>query len=129
MKKIVLLNEELGTQMQIYLALCDAYKVEIADSIETVMYLLRKMRPEILLLDYNLGQFQSNGRSGLDFLRKIKKKYNALKVILLLDLEDRQFEDALNDNGADGFLYKPVKNRNLIKHLNKLTELNMKTAS
>ncbi len=115
-----MLNEELGSQMQIYLALCDAYKVEIAENVQSVMYLLRKMKPEILLMDFNLEQFRANGKTGLDFLKKVKKKYHSLKVVTILDNEDKSYEPEIHKNGADGVFYRPIKVRNLITHVNKL---------
>lgn len=108
--------------MQLYLALCDQYKVEIAENLESVMYLLRKERPEILLFDFNLDYFKSNGKSGFKFLRKIKKKYNNLKVLTILENKDKSLETEIQKNGADGILYKPIKNRNLLAYLNKISK-------
>lgn len=116
-----MLNDELGTQMQIYLALCDAYTIEIAENTESVMYLLRKMKPEVLLLDYDLDQFRLNGKTAVDFLKKIKKKYNHLKVLLILNQTDKRFENEIQESGGDGVLYKPIKNRKLVLNLRKLT--------
>lgn len=124
MTKIVILNEELGSQMQIYLALCDKYEVEIAESVKSAMYLLRKVRPEILLVDYNLDQFRSNGDSGLKFLRKVKKKYNAMKVVTILEDKDKNMESKIHENGGDSVIYKPIRNRSLISHVKKLSETN-----
>lgn len=120
MTKIVMLNEELGSQMQIYLALCDSYRIEIAESLESAMYLLRKVRPEILVMEYNLNQLATNGKTGLDFIKKIKKKYNHLKVVTILDNEDREMESTIQQNGADGVLYKPIKNKKLMTDVRKL---------
>ena len=117
MKKIVMLNEDLGTQMQIYLALCDAYKVEIAENVESAMYLLRKTKPEVLLLDYNLDQFTSNGKTGVDFIKKVKKKYNDLKVMMIMDIND---QIQIQEHGADEVLYKPIRNKNLILNVKRL---------
>lgn len=115
-----MLNEELGSQMQIYLALCDSYRIEIAESLESAMYLLRKVRPEILVMEYNLNQLATNGKTGLDFIKKIKKKYNHLKVVTILDNEDREMESTIQQNGADGVLYKPIKNKKLMTDVRKL---------
>jgi len=123
MKKILILNADLGTQMQIYLALCDAYQIEIAENIDAVMYYLRKMRPEILVLDYNLEALQTNGRTGADVLRKVKKKYQDLKVVLLVDGDDRKHEIDGESDTADSILFKPIKNRNLISSVKKLAEI------
>jgi DNA-binding NarL/FixJ family response regulator len=124
MKKIVMLNEELGSQMRMYLALCDAYRVEIAEDVESVMYLLRKIKPEILLMDFNLEQFKANGKTGLDFLKKIKKKYNELKVVTILENKDKPYESEIQQNGADGIFYKPIKVRSLLSHVNNLSKCN-----
>jgi len=120
MKKILTLNAELGTQMQIYLALCDAYRVEIAENSEAVMYYLRKLKPEILLIDHNLDESQSNGRTGADLLRKVKKKYRDLKTVLILEEEDDHLTAQAHKSGADGIMFKPIKNRQLISNIGKL---------
>jgi len=120
MKKILILNSELGTQMQIYLALCDAYKVEIAENIQSVMYQLRKMRPEILLLDYNLEELTQNGKTASDLVRKVKKKYENLKVVLIVDDETPLLSSGDEAFGADSVLCRPIQNRNLITNVNKL---------
>lgn len=106
--------------MQIYLALCDAYKIEIAEDVESVMYYLRKMKPEIFLLDYNLQEIEPGGRNGADLVKKIKRKYSHLKVMMILDTEDRGLESQAHQYGADEVLFKPIKNRNLISYVNRL---------
>ena len=121
MKKIVILNDELKTQMQIYLALCEAYRVEIAEDVEAAMYMLRRMQPEILLLDHDLEQFRINGKSTMEFVRKIKKKYAGLKIMMLFENDNRAEEELLQAYGADSILYKPVKNRHLLQRIRALS--------
>jgi len=120
MKKIVLLNEELGTQMQIYLALCDAYRVEIAENTESAMYLLRKMRPEILVLDF---QFNNNGKTGIDFVKKVKKKYQHLKVMMILGNSDKKYESEVQKHGVDLILYKPLKDRHVVNNIKRIVPI------
>jgi len=124
MTKIVMLNEDLHSQMQIYLELCDRYIIEIAENVEAAMYLLRKMRPEILLMDYDLNQFKTNGKTSVDFVKKVKRKYHDLKVIMILDNHQKPQEPEIQDNGADTVLYKPIKNRNLLTNVRKLEMTN-----
>ncbi|MFQ5602281.1 MAG: response regulator [bacterium] len=106
--------------MQIYLALCDVYRVEIAENVESAMYMLRKIRPEILLMDYNLNHFKNNGKTGIDFIKKVKRKYHDLKVVTILDTKDREKEIEIQQNGADEVLYRPIKNKSLITNVKKL---------
>lgn len=115
-----MLNEELGSQMQIYLALCDSYKIEIAENVEAAMYLLRKMKPEILLMEYHLDQLTTNGKTGMDFIKKVKKKYHHLKVVTILDDKDKSIENTIQENGADGVLYRPIRNKKLMIDVRKL---------
>jgi DNA-binding NarL/FixJ family response regulator len=130
MKRIVLLNDELGSQMQIYLALCDGYSVEIAESVEAAMYLLRKLQPEILVMDYDLTHFRVRGKQGIDFIRKVKRKYGHLKIVTILDDKDKIFETEIQENGADGIIYRPIKNRHVIFNVRKVAEsLNTKNTS
>lgn len=120
MKKIVMLNDELGTQMQIYLALSETYRVEIAENTESAMYMLRKMKPEILVMDYNLEKFQSNGKTSIDFVKKIKKKYLDLKVMMILGHEDKKHVREIQENGVDTIVYKPIKDKNLISDIKRI---------
>ncbi len=122
MTRIVLLNDELGSQMQIYLALCDGYSIEIAESVEAAMYLLRKLRPEILVMDYDLTHFRARGKQGIDFIRKVKRKYNHLKIVTILDDKDKVYETEIQQNGADGIVYRPLKNRHIILNVKKVEE-------
>jgi len=121
MKKIVLLNDELGTQMQIYLALCDVYRVEIAENVESAMYMLRRFHPEILLMDYSLSHLKTNGKTGVDFIKKIKRKYQDLKVVMILDGTEKQLAIEIQENGVDSTICKPFKNRHLISNVKKLS--------
>ncbi len=120
MTKILILNCELGTQMQIYLALCDAYKIEIAEDIEAVMYYLRKMRPEIFLLDYRLDEIQSNVKTGAELAKKLKKKYSDLKIMMIMDGPDSEFDANDEDGFADGILFRPITNSSLLSNVRKL---------
>lgn len=107
--------------MQIYLALCDKYAIEIAENVRSAMYLLRKMKPEILLMEYSIEQLNHNGHSPIKFLKKVKRKYNDLKVVTILDDKDENLAKEVQSNGADEVLYKPIKNRFLISRMRKLS--------
>lgn len=58
---------------------------------------------QVLLMDYNLGR----GISGVETLRRLKKKYNRVRVVILTgeDFEPPQIVEALT-SGATGFLRK-----------------------
>lgn len=122
MKKIVMLIEELGSQMRIHLALCDLYNILFAENIEATMYFLRRAKPDLLLLDFDLKPFRANRQSAIDLIGKIKGKYEDLKVVTILNQAERIAESDVQLCGADAVLQRPIETENLIVKLSELTK-------
>lgn len=97
MNRIIILNEELETQMRMYLALCNRYKVEIAEDEAMLMRMIRRKRPKLVFLD---GDYSRNGKSVVKTVQKIKKKYHVLKIITVTESprlpKDVQSDEILN---------------------------------
>lgn len=122
MKKIVMLIEELGSQMRIHLALCDLYNILFAENIEATMYFLRRAKPDLLLLDFDLKPFRANRQRAIDLIGKIKGKYEDLKVVTILNQAERIAESDVQLCGADAVLQRPIETENLIVKLSELTK-------
>lgn len=122
MKKIVMLIEELGSQMRIHLALCDHYNILFAENIEATMYFLRRAKPDLLLLDFDLKPFRANRQRAIDLIGKIKGKYEDLKVVTILNQAERIAESDVQLCGADAVLQRPIETENLIVKLSELTK-------
>ena len=122
MKKIVMLIEELGSQMRIHLALCDLYNILFAENIEATMYFLRRAKPDLVLVDFDLKPFREDHQRAIDLIGKIKGKYEDLKVVTILNQAERFAESDVQICGADAVLQRPIETENLIVKLSELTK-------
>lgn len=84
--------------------------VLITGSYDELMHELNRNSMQVLLLDLNL-----NGISGLKLIKQIKKKYPAVKILVISQYSDNQTIKIVIENGANGFLSKDT-------HFNEITE-------
>lgn len=63
--------------------------------------ILEQAQPQVLFLDINI-----KGDDGLDALKVFKKKYAAMKVVMLTSFEETALVKTALRNGADGYLLK-----------------------
>ena len=62
---------------------------------------LEETQPQVLFLDINI-----KGDDGLEALKIFKKKYTAMKVVMLTSFEETALVKTALRNGADGYLLK-----------------------
>jgi|JI6StandDraft_1071083.scaffolds.fasta_scaffold11996_5 DNA-binding NarL/FixJ family response regulator len=62
---------------------------------------LEQTQPQVLFLDINI-----KGDDGLEALKIFKKKYTAMKVVMLTSFEETALVKTALRNGADGYLLK-----------------------
>ncbi|KAA3659289.1 MAG: hypothetical protein DWQ10_09145 [Calditrichaeota bacterium] len=117
MKRIIILNEDLETQMRMYLALSTRYKVEIAEDEAMLMRMIRRKKPRLIFLDGEYSGYAREGKSITKTVRKIKKKYNELHVIAVLN------SHANKETNSDHVLYHPVNEKDVRDAVQSLLEL------
>ena len=117
MNRIIILDEELESQMRMYLALCNSYRVEIAEDEATLMRMIRRKNPKLILLDANYSGFNNNGKSIHKTIEKIKKKYNNLKVVTILDRDDTELHLSTTEEASDAVLLRPIDESNVLKRV------------
>ncbi len=120
MTRIILLDDELESQMRIYLALRDKYRVEIAEDGHAVMAMVRKLQPDLLLLGLQPSSQWNDRRSGLQLIEKLKRKYKDLKIVTILDSRNHKLEREVLSKGADGFVVRPIRTRALLSQMKAL---------
>lgn len=120
MNRIVMLNEDLESQMRMYLALCPRYRIEIAESEVALMRLIRRKRPRLLLLDVHYSALNDDRKSVLKLLDKIKRKHSRLRVLAIVNGQDQRLVDQLVRRGVDGWVEKPIVDEDLLHHVNRL---------
>jgi len=122
MNRIIMLNEDLESQMRMYLALCPRYRIEIAENELTLMRLLRRKKPNLLLLDAHYSRFNHNSKSVGKLVEKIKRKYNHLPVLTIISGEDEQVGEVLSQRGADGWVNRRVEIDDLLQRVDDLLQ-------
>jgi DNA-binding NarL/FixJ family response regulator len=122
MNRIVMLNEDLESQMRMYLALCPRYRIEIAENELALMRLLRRKKPNLLLLDAHYNRFNHNSKSVGKLVEKIKRKYNHLPVLTIISGEDEEVGEVLSQRGADGWVNRGVETDDLLQRVDDLLQ-------
>lgn len=115
MNRIIILAEELEAQMRMYLALCNKYKVEIAEDESMLLRLIRRKNPRLIVLDAGYSGFNNNGKSVHKIIEKIKSKYRNVKVLTILDHNGQGRGQQAAATASDGVLHRPVDEERIIQ--------------
>lgn len=70
---------------------------------------LAQAQPQVLFLDINI-----KGDDGLEALKGYKKKYTAMKVVMLTSFEETALVKTAIRNGADGYLLKDASEQDFL---------------
>jgi len=105
-KKILLVDDEYGARVVMGdRLLAESFEVVEAESGEEAVELFKKEKPDIVLMDVNLGQ----GMDGFEATRRIKEisSPNFIPVILCTVREDVESKKIGLEYGADDYITKP----------------------
>lgn len=98
----------------------DGYNFEIlgiAHTGESLITLLKKSKPELLLLDLNMPE-----RDGLDVLGTIKESYPDLKILALTMYDDAKIVKSAFKSGVDGYVLKNVGKNELVRAMSEVMQ-------
>lgn len=114
--KILLVDDE-PFNLEIYTELFSesGYETLAASNSEETFEILEKNQPDLVLLDIVL-----HNESGLDILKRIKEdsKYQFMYVVMITGaLTSSEHQAAGLENGADGYIARPIDNRELIARI------------
>lgn len=124
-KKVLLVDDDTDF-LEMHTAVLEhrGYEVIPAQSAKEGMAKLDETKPDIVILDVMMEQFDS----GFKASEKIKQKYKDLPVMLLTsigaqtNLDFSSSDDVLKVSGADVLLDKPVSPKVLIDEIERLTK-------
>ncbi|MDZ7268720.1 MAG: hypothetical protein ONB48_13365 [candidate division KSB1 bacterium] len=122
MNRIIILNDDLESQMRMYLVLCAAYRIDIAENEVTLMRLLRRKRPDLLLLDAHYSSFNQDGKTACKLIQKIKHKHRRVRVLAIV-AGDERLGCALQECGADGWVDRHIGAEELLARVHRLLAL------
>lgn len=89
---------------------------------EKGLELYRKERPELIFTDIRMPKMD-----GLELLHQVKKIDSKVNVIMISAYADFQYAKTSLNQGAEGYLLKPVQDEELKEHLSKFVRQNIST--
>ncbi len=110
--KIVIFNEELRSEMQMYLALSNRHDVEIAQDLKDLMLLLEE-EADLTFLDFDSATDKKPDI--LDVAKQVLKKNPKIKVVGICNQKDSTLQKRAADHGIVRIITRPIKNRELLK--------------
>jgi len=113
-KKVLVVEDEgeIGLLLNIILNEND-FELDYVKNLSSADEYLQKEQPSVIILDNKLPD-----GFGVDFISYIKKKYAAIKIIMISGFSSAR--DVALENGADIFMEKPFSKDELNMSLNKL---------
>ena len=87
---------------------------EAGDGIE-LLFLLDKSRPQMVILDISMPNFQ-----GIEAARQIKMKYPAMKILIMTMHKEREYLYKAISAGAEGYLLKEDAEKELFSAIESL---------
>jgi CheY-like chemotaxis protein len=118
LKKVLVVEDNLETQLFIKVALRDEYEIQIVNGADEAIVMLSKNRFELVLLDLNLNG-QGNGKSILKNIREIM--HNTELPVIITTAYDLSPEDKKYfEEHATGFVQKPFDKKNLLNSIKQI---------
>jgi DNA-binding NtrC family response regulator len=113
--KIVILNDELRSEMQMYLALSHRHNVQIAQDVEDLFQLLEEEAADFTFVDLSsLPERDKNTLDGSALAKRIIKKHPRIKVVGICDADDQKLQQRAANHGISEVITRPIKNRELL---------------
>ena len=117
--KIVIFNEDLRSEMQMYLALSNHFDVSIAEDEDDLMQLLDSYRADYTFLDLD-GGLEKPGRNErvLEIATRIQQKHPKIELVGICNRKDDTVTQRVAGYGIKRVVTRPIKNREVLEMLN-----------
>lgn len=80
----------------------EGYKVEVADSFESAMAILRSKKIDLAILDVRLDETDEGNTQGLDLASEIKRRWATVKTIVITGYDNPDIvKRAMEPHGSD----------------------------
>jgi len=122
MDRIIMLNDDLESQMRMYLALCPRYRIDIAENEVSLMRLVRRKRPNLIVVDANHSRFHPDGKSAEKLISKIRNKYDWVRILGIVDSGDESFGHSLVTHGADDWIDRFIDTDELLDRVDRILD-------
>ena len=113
-KKVLVVEDEGEMGLLLNMILSERkFQLDYVNNLLSADEYLQKQEPSVIILDNKLPD-----GFGVDFISYIKKKYSAIKIIMISGFASAR--DVALENGADMFFEKPFSKDELCKSINGL---------
>lgn len=103
--KILAVDDEIGIVSFLYeFFIARGFEVLQATNGKDAVDIVRKRKPQLVLLDIKLGK----GMSGIDVLREIRNINKDIKVIMMTGVKDEEITKEALELGATDYITKPL---------------------
>jgi DNA-binding NtrC family response regulator len=114
--KIVIFNDELRSEMQMYLMLSNLHDVVVARDMDDLLQLLDEQSADLTFLDLTVRKDDGGHQwDGLDFASQIRRLFPSLKLVGIYDQGDSTVPEKAEGYGITEFITRPIKNRELLQ--------------
>ncbi|RQW08327.1 response regulator [candidate division KSB1 bacterium] len=116
--KIVIFNEDLRSEMQMYLALSNHYDVSIAEDEDDLMQLLDSKKADYTFLDLDCGEKKrGHVKKALEIASRIQQKHPKTELVGICDQNDVSITQMAAGIGIKRVVTRPIKNREILDAL------------
>lgn len=120
-KKILLIEDNFDTQLIFKIYLRNLFDIEITETAESGIELLRKNKYDLLVLDINLPG-KLNGSAVLNELRNVMHKKD-FPVLVVTAYAMKGDKEKFLEQGADDYLSKPVLKDDFLGRVKHFTDV------
>lgn len=121
MKRILVVDDELGTMRALYRVLkSEGFEISASLSAEEAIATINMLNNTSDEIDLVVTDIQMPGKTGMDLLLRIKELYPLLPVIIITGYGTPQLERVFRETGCIDFLYKPFSPQELVESIKKV---------
>lgn len=114
--KILVIDDQPDIRMSARFLLSEhGYDVHEAENLQVAMFMLKKQKFEIVLLDMNYSGDTTSGREGINFLKQLQQEGVLTNVIAMTAWSSVELAVEALQNGAKDFIEKPWDNQRLLQ--------------
>ena len=112
--KIVIFDEDLRSEMQMYLALSNHYDVSVAEDEDDLMQLLDKDAADFTFLDLDSGEKKKKSSKSIEIASRIQQKHPKIELVGICDNRNPSITELAAGMGIKRVVTRPIKNRELM---------------
>jgi len=119
--KVLIIDDDAAIRQQLFWTLCDDYEVMTAGDLQTALRRASIYEPAISILDLHMPPVLDTPEVGLRILEYIKAQHPKSKVYIVSSEASVEMRKVCLQNGADGFLSKPLDVEQLVAAVRRST--------